>query len=72
MKEWFYGMTPDEPRPRLTVLPWLIWGLIVVSIILLPMGCATEDEVWHRVCYEQFLGKSEDGKLVVRHYCVRE
>lgn len=58
----------------MTIFPWAIWAACVASAIFIVSqlsGCAsTQDDVWHRVCYEQPLGQTEQGVLVVQHSCV--
>lgn len=69
------GYETSERKPLL-IIPALIWlgGIIGLGMLLVGLsGCATtEEEVWQRVCYEQFMGKSERGLMVVRHFCVKE
>lgn len=59
------------------IVPVLVWIGVVGAVLVIVThltGCAaiTEEKVWQRVCYEQFLGKADNGLLVVRHYCVSE
>lgn len=56
-----------------TIIPLPFWFVLFATILFGCTGCATnEEEVWHRVCYEQFLGKDERGLFVVRHFCIKE
>lgn len=77
--EWFQGSPLNAPEarhdrrllvPRLIVL--IVLGALGMALLL---GCAAvpeDEEVWHRICYEQPIGRADNGLTVVRHFCVRE
>lgn len=69
-----YEYTPEKPLLIIPAILWFISIIFSIGVVLLLTGCATpqEEEVWHRVCYEQFIGKDERGLMVVRHFCVKE
>ncbi len=47
-----------------------------VFLCMLLSGCAApvaaEATIWQGVCFEEYLGKADNGMSVVRHYCVSE
>ena len=57
-------------NPIAMVLAFLVTALFMLGLL---SGCAmAEEQVWQRVCYEQYLGKSDHGLVIVRHFCIRE
>lgn len=76
--EWSEGIrTPEYKEDRDILRPRLIAVLILgaLAMALLLPGCASqpvEEEMWHRICYEQPIGRTENGLIVVRHFCVKE
>ena len=63
-----------EERSLLRTLFLVFCGVCGLALFLSALGCASapkpDDGVWHRVCYEQPLGQTEQGILVVQHSCV--
>lgn len=70
-----FGNFQPQPGSRFwswTLLAWLVVLALFAAALVAISGCATQEEtVWHRICYEQYLGKDERGLLVVRHFCVK-
>lgn len=45
MKDWFQGRGVDE-RPGGPILPWWLWALLIVGIVVLLAGCGTGNGVY--------------------------
>lgn len=66
--------TEQHERAYWRRIGFVLFFALAIALLLIPLGgCATtEEEIWQRVCYEQLMGKSEEGLLVVRHFCIKE
>lgn len=65
--EWFEGAGVEGQR--LTVLPWLLFAVFALSMILAPLlltGCAAS---FSGVCAVQAIGEDENGLQYYRYIC---
>jgi hypothetical protein len=73
--EWFQGKAEDNVPELSTIMPFLFWLAVVLSIIGLLAGCATEPKEDSKsarieVCVVQLLGQTDSGLPVVKQGCV--
>lgn len=47
----------------------VIWIGIGLALFLI-FGCATEEQVRQEVCFERFMGRTDQGDNVVMHACM--
>lgn len=64
-----------DRRRRPIVVPFTVWFLIIVSVIVICLtlpGCASVTKEETQVCFLKYLGGTESGLSVVRSLCMTE
>ena len=71
---WFHDDSVLPGEERTTILPLVLWALVIACVLFLATGCATEEPKSTgprtEVCLLQILGQTESGVPVVKSTCV--